>query len=148
VSQERAGQLEAWTFPRDVKDYYLHAVLEVPESNRGGNDFARPWYGKIEMPPVLVPLKAEKFDPAKLAPLIEELGRRMLEARGDVSYEASHALSLDDGQHGSPVLPESGEPDPEDPVTSPQLGAFDGVLVNGHLLPQCEVFGGQDEPGQ
>jgi hypothetical protein len=22
------------------------------------------------------------------------------------------------------------------------------VLVDGHLLPQCEVLGGQDEPGQ
>ncbi len=51
------------------------------------------------------------------------------------------------GSH--PALPsESREPDPEDPVTSPQLGAFDGVLVDGHLLPQCEVLGGQDEPGQ
>jgi hypothetical protein len=43
--------------------------------------------------------------------------------------------------------PESREPNPEDAVTGPQLGAFDGVLVDGHLPPQGEVFGGQVEPG-
>jgi hypothetical protein len=31
------------------------------------------------------------------------------------------------------------KPDPEDPVTLPQLGAFDGVLVDGHLLPKCKI---------
>ena len=56
-------------------------------------------------------------------------------------------FGLDDGQGGSPVGPESGEPDPEDPVAGPQLGAFDGVLVDGNLLPQGEVLGGQAEPG-
>ena len=29
----------------------------------------------------------------------------------------------------------------------PQLGAFDGVLIDGNLLPQCQVFGSQAEPG-
>ena len=56
-------------------------------------------------------------------------------------------FGLDDGQGGSPVGPESGEPDPEDPVAGPQLGTFDGVLVDGNLLPQGEVLGGQAEPG-
>jgi hypothetical protein len=56
-------------------------------------------------------------------------------------------FGLDDGQRRSPIGPQSGEPDPEDPVTLPQLGAFDGVLVNGHLLPKGEDLGGQAEPG-
>jgi predicted PhzF superfamily epimerase YddE/YHI9 len=43
--------------------------------------------------------------------------------------------------------PESREPNPEDPVTGTQLGAFDGVLVDGHLLPQREVLGGETEAG-
>ena len=55
-------------------------------------------------------------------------------------------FGLDDGQRRSPVGPEPGKPDPEDSVTGPQLGAFDGVLVDGHLLSQCEVLGGQTEP--
>ena len=54
---------------------------------------------------------------------------------------------LDDGQRGSPVGPEPGEPDPEDPVAGPPLGAFDGVLVDGNLLPQCKDLSGQAEPG-
>ena len=54
---------------------------------------------------------------------------------------------LDDGQRGSPVDPELGEQDPEDPVTGPQLGPFDGLLVDGNLLSQGEVLGGQAEPG-
>ena len=64
-----------------------------------------------------------------------------------LSVPLDHRLGLDDGQHGSPVGPEPGEPDPEDPVTLPQLGTFDGVLVDGNLLPQCKDLSGQTEPG-
>ena len=50
---------------------------------------------------------------------------------------------LDDGQRGSPVDPELGEQDPEDPVTGPQLGPFDGLLetavpLNNSVLIRCQ----------
>lgn len=64
-----------------------------------------------------------------------------------LSVPFDDGFGLDDGQGGSPVGPEPGEPDPEDPVAGPRLGAFDGVLVDGNLLPQCEDLGGQPEPG-
>ena len=51
-------------------------------------------------------------------------------------------FGLDDGQGGSPVGPEAGEPRPEDPVAWPQSRAFDGVLEDGNLLSQCEVLSG------
>jgi len=51
-------------------------------------------------------------------------------------------FGLHDGQGGSPVGPEAGEPRPEDPVAWPQSRAFDGVLEDGNLLSQCEVLSG------
>ena len=42
---------------------------------------------------------------------------------------------------------ESRKLNPENPVTGPKLGPFDGVLVDGKLLPQCEDLGGPAEPG-
>ena len=57
-------------------------------------------------------------------------------------------FGLDNGQCGSPVGPEPREPDPEGPITGPQLGAFDGLFVNGDLLSQSQVFGGQYESGR
>jgi len=98
ISPDKAGQLETWVFKRDDKEYYLHAVVEIPESapERDRNGYARPWHGKIEMPRVLVPLKPDKLDPAKVGPLIQELGTRMLRANWDLSEEASRVLSLVD----------------------------------------------------
>lgn len=96
VSGDEAGQLETWVFDRDDKNYYLHAVLEIPEGKRGKDEFAVPWDGRIEMPRVLVPLKPMKLIPAKVGPLIETLGARMLTANSDVSDEAIRALSLID----------------------------------------------------
>ena len=57
-------------------------------------------------------------------------------------------FGLDNGQCGSPVGPEPGEPDPERSVTGPQPGAFDGLLVDGDLLSQSQVFGSQHESGR
>ena len=54
-------------------------------------------------------------------------------------------FGLDDGQRGSPVGPEPGEQDQEEPVSGPQLRAFDGVLQDGQLLSKGEVLGGQTE---
>ena len=48
---------------------------------------------------------------------------------------------LDDGRRGLPVGPEPGEQNPEDPVTGPQLRAFDRLLVDCNLLSQCDVLG-------
>jgi hypothetical protein len=54
---------------------------------------------------------------------------------------------LDDGQRGSPVGIETGEQDAEDSIAVPQLGAFDGVLVDGNLLRQCKDLSGLVESG-
>ena len=51
-----------------------------------------------------------------------------------LSVPLDDRFGLDDGQHRSPVGPEPGKPDPEAPVAGPQLGAFDGVLVDGKGL--------------
>jgi hypothetical protein len=96
VYSDKAGQLEDWVFDRDDKDYYLRVVLEMPGSGRGRDEFAVPWEGKIEIPPVLVPLKPAKMDPAKVGPLIEKLGSKMLGTDWDDSEEAVRALSLID----------------------------------------------------
>ena len=40
------------------------------------------------------------------------------------------------------VASELGEPYPEDAVTGQQFRAFDGLLENGNLLPQCKVLKG------
>jgi hypothetical protein len=93
---DKAGQLETWVFDRADKDYYLRVVLEIPGSKRGNDEFAVPWEGKIEIPPVLVPLKRAKLDPAKVAPLIQELGGKMLADDWDASEDALRALSLID----------------------------------------------------
>ncbi len=52
---------------------------------------------------------------------------------------------LDNGQGVAPPGPQPGEQDPKGPITGPQLGAFDGLLVDGDLLSQSQVFGGQHE---
>jgi hypothetical protein len=93
VAGDSVGQLESWTFDRADKDYYLHAVLEIPEGDRN-NDGSIPWDGKIEIPPVLVPLRPDKFDSAKLGPVIQSLGNMMVGADGNVSEKATRALSL------------------------------------------------------
>ena len=51
-------------------------------------------------------------------------------------------FGLHDGQCGSPVGPEPGEPHPEDAVAGPQPRAFDGLLEDSNLLSQGEVLGG------
>ncbi len=56
-------------------------------------------------------------------------------------------FGLDDSQRRSPVGPEPGKQDPEEAVSGPQLRAFDGLLVDGNLLSQRQILGGQAEPG-
>ena len=50
VYGDKAGQLEDWVFDRDDKDYYLQVVLEMRGGDRGRDEFAVPWEGKIESP--------------------------------------------------------------------------------------------------
>jgi hypothetical protein len=59
------------------------------------------------------------------------------------SVPRDYRFGLDDGQRGSPVGPEPGKPAPEDSVARPQPRTIDGVLVDGNLLPQGQVLGGQ-----
>ena len=52
-------------------------------------------------------------------------------------------LRFDHDQSGSPVRPEPGQPDPEDPVVVAQFWAFNRPLQNQHLLTQGHIFGDQ-----
>ena len=94
VGADMAGQLEDVAFERDDKDYYLHVVFEVPDSRLIGDGLVRPWHGKIEIPPVLVPLKRKKVDPAKLGPVIEKLGREMLGSCHDSAEQEAATRAL------------------------------------------------------
>ena len=58
---------------------------------------------------------------------------------------------LDDDEAGAPVGPESGQPDPEDPVPSRQMGSDHGSLKDEKLMAEGEVLEGDGrrptEPG-
>ncbi len=58
---------------------------------------------------------------------------------------------LDNDEAGAPVGPEAGQPDPEDPVPSRQMGSDHGSLKDEELMAECEVLEGDGrrpkEPG-
>jgi len=88
------GSRHSWVFERDGKDYYLQAVIEVPAGKAVANDDTFAWHGRIEIPPVMVPLKPVPVDPVRAAELIRKLGSEMLSSDGTVSGKARRALSL------------------------------------------------------
>ncbi len=95
------GSTYNWVFKHGGKDYYLRAVLEIPK-NKNDKDDRNWWHGKIEIPPVKVPLKPEPVDPAKLGDLIRQLGGKMLATNSNVSEKAVRALSLIDDERVIP----------------------------------------------
>jgi hypothetical protein len=58
---------------------------------------------------------------------------------------------LHDDEAGAPVGPEAGQPDPEDPVPSRQMGSDHGSLEDEELMTEGEVLEGDGrrpkEPG-
>ena len=57
-----------------------------------------------------------------------------------------HCFRLDDYQARPPAVPQPGQPDPEDTVAPPQLGASGGPLQNYQLLQQRQIFHSQGSP--
>ena len=95
------GPSSCWEFKSKEKDYYLRAVLEIPKTKRNDED-RNWWHGRIELPPVLVPLKPEPMAPAKLGKLIQQLGNKMFSTNSAVSEKAIRALSLIDDERVIP----------------------------------------------
>lgn len=54
-----------------------------------------------------------------------------------------HRLGLHDEECASPIRPDAGQPNPENPVTFPKPWPFRALLQDRELLPQCKVFGRQ-----
>ncbi len=95
------GSTYNWVFKHKEKDYYLRAVLKIPE-DKHDRDRRSWWHGQIEMPPVRVPLKPEPVDPAKLGERIRKLGGKMLATDFAASEKAVRALSLIDDERVIP----------------------------------------------
>ena len=72
---------------------FLRAEIEIAETKQKDSP-TKDWHGKIELPPVAIPLKVEQPDPAKAEQLIHDLGTKMLTGKGAESEKARHALSL------------------------------------------------------
>jgi HEAT repeats len=83
-----------WMLERSQSECFLQATLEVPGRGllRGGAH----WHGRIELPPVKIPVQAEPIDAATTKARINELGQKMLRNNGRESEDAERALSLID----------------------------------------------------
>jgi hypothetical protein len=90
------GSDSMWTIEPNEGDYFLHAILEVAESNTPGGEPTRPWHGRIELPPFKIPLQGEPMDDATIEGRIKELGPKMLDANARVAEEAEREMSLID----------------------------------------------------
>ena len=55
----------------------------------------------------------------------------------------NHGVGLDDDQDGAPIRPETGQPDPEDPVALPEPRPFRALLQDRELLAKSKVLGSQ-----
>ncbi len=56
---------------------------------------------------------------------------------------AEDGLGLDDNQARPPASPQTGKPDPEDPVSPMEPGALRRALEDGYLLPERQVLRGE-----
>lgn len=84
-----------WTIKKDAGDYFMHATLEVEKVQGPRDNSLRAWHGRLELPPVKIPMQAEPIDPSTIDAWIKDLGAKMLSKSGD-SEEAVRALSLID----------------------------------------------------
>jgi hypothetical protein len=83
-----------WSLPRDGRAYYLQGVLDIPEVKADLGE--RRWHGRLVLPRVLIPTRAEPLDPATLGPRIDALGAKMLAEDTRLSEAAARDLSLID----------------------------------------------------
>ncbi len=88
------GPDACWIIEPNQGDCFLRSTLEVPGSGplRGG--MTRSWHGRIELPPVKIPVGTEPIDKATAEAKIKELAPKMLEDNGRASEDARRALSL------------------------------------------------------
>ncbi|MCH8890830.1 MAG: HEAT repeat domain-containing protein, partial [Myxococcales bacterium] len=90
------GWSDNWTIKKDAGDCFMHATLEVEKVKRSSDNSIRAWDGRLELPPVKIPMQAEPIDQATIDARIRDLGGKMLSKNGRDSEEAVRALSLID----------------------------------------------------
>lgn len=56
------------------------------------------------------------------------------------------SLGFDDHQHRAPILPHARENDPKEAVATAKLRSVDSEMIDGQLLAQREVLGGELGP--
>ena len=56
---------------------------------------------------------------------------------------AENGLWLDDQEGRAPLTPNSGEPDPEEAISLPQLRSRMAAMINGQLLSEGEILQNQ-----
>jgi hypothetical protein len=82
----------SFVIPPDAGPCNLRIVIEIADDKK--TDVLRSWHGRLELPPVAIPMKVEQPDPAKVAELIRQLGTTMLSGKGSVPEKATRELSL------------------------------------------------------
>jgi hypothetical protein len=90
------GINDAWLFDKADPDYSFKVTLEIPGKPGQRADDMTIWTGKIELAPVLIPLKAPARDPATLGKTIDDLGAKMLSGDTRIAEPAMNELSLID----------------------------------------------------
>ncbi len=90
------GPTFGWVLPRDGKQYYLQAMLEVAKEKDDRKERGIRWHGRLDLPRVRIPTEPEPVDPATLGPLIDDLASKMLAKDARVSDAATRGLSLID----------------------------------------------------
>ena len=76
----------------EVGPCFLQLVIEIADDKKIDNP--RSWHGRLELPPVAIPMKVEQPDPAKADELIRKLGLAMVTGKGTESEKARRQLSL------------------------------------------------------
>ena len=82
----------SYSISPEVGPCFLHVVIEIADDKK--LDSPRSWHGRLELPPVAIPMKVEQPDPAKVEALIRKLGQQMVTGTGAKSEKARRELSL------------------------------------------------------
>lgn len=90
------GAENTFIIERGEAERFLKATLEIERSSSTLDSIARPWSGRLDLPPVKIPLTPDPLDAADLEARIRELGGRMLSNNSQESEDAVRALSLID----------------------------------------------------